>query len=673
MPSSTRSATLTFDQLRISPHNVRTNRADTKPTEAFARTIEAFGLIHPLRVHPMRGGKFMGVHVGRRRYETIGWLIEQGRIPADWPIDVTIREGASDAELLQESEVENRQRTDLRPYELFQGVAKAHRRGAAIAQIAMNIGEDEAEIARWLRLGNLVRPVFEALEAGVISVDQAKAFGATEDHALQSAAFEEILKMSEAQRTPAAIRGMLGIGDAELQRFLRLVGVPAYEAAGGQLERDLFTSDDPLDARVMDPQVLRALVDARLAQVRDELRVKTENRDLRFVPAPPRTEYGQDWSLSIKPTVGPSGGLELPEGDVVACVTIDRNGEIVSDFWWASRKAKADAERGDATVRTAALAGARPATRDAVADGSVTDTSNGDSNAAAANASVRVEDGLSQEALQIFRSLRRVTLRGALIDHVATQDRYALAGPALDWLVWSQLRLMLTDTRINQLGSGYIANQSSDPPVAQEHIRATEAWHRWTLALYELQQQSFLTDADLASAFLDYRCSPIRLKQLAIAVVTGIALERSLNGPEHRIAAHDALAAELGLDDAAAHELVPPTAAMLDLLPKGQRLAIAEPLVERASFAPWSRLKSTQLTKAVLEVVTGASKVVRASSAEAAAHWVHPLLRFDTDPTGPGEREAPLADDVQLDDVQHDGTPTPRSSTLASAASAVTA
>ncbi len=653
MPSSTRSATLTFDQLRISPHNVRTNRADTKPTEAFARTIEAFGLIHPLRVHPMRGGKWMGVHVGRRRYETIGWLIEQGRIPADWPIDVTIREGASDAELLQESEVENRQRTDLRPYELFQGVAKAHRRGATVAQIAMNIGEDEAEIARWLRLGNLVRPVFEALEAGVISVEQAKAFGATEDHALQSAAFEEILKMSEAQRTPVAIRGMLGIGDAELQRFLRLVGVPAYEAAGGRLECDLFTSDDPLDARVMDPPVLRALVDARLAQVCDELRVKTENRDLRFVPAPPRTEYGQDWSLSIKPTVRPSGGLELPEGDVVACVTIDRTGEIISDFWWASRKAKADAERGDATVRAAALAGARPAIRDTVADGSAIGTSTGDPDVAAANADagVRVEDGLSQEGLQIFRSLRRVALRGALVDHVATQDRYALAGPALDWLVWSQLRLMLTDTRINQLGSGYIANQSGDPPVAQEHIRATEAWHRWTLALYELQQQSFLTDADLASAFLDYRCSPIRLKQLAIAVVTGIALERSLNGPDHRIAAHDALAAELGLDDAAAHELVPPTAAMLDLLPKAQRLAIAEPLVERASFAPWSRLKSTQLTKAVLEVVTGASKVVRASCAEAAARWVHPLLRFDTNSSGQDEEEAPPANDVQ-----HGGT-----------------
>ena len=269
----------------------------------------------------------------------------------------------------------------------------------------------------------------------------------------------------------------------------------------------------------------------------------------------------------------------------------------------------------------------------------------------AANAAVREDEGLSQDGVQIFRSLRRMILRGRMVDQAQAQGPYDLTGPVLDWLVWSQLRLMITDKRISQVGSGYISNQSSDPEAARDHVRATEAWHRWNFARIELERQTFLTDPDLADAFRDYRTSSIRLKQLAIAIVTGLALERSLNTATYRVAAHDVLAAELGIDDAVAHELCEPTAAMIELLPKAQRLAIAEPLVEVASFASWSRLKSAELTRAVLEVVTGASRVVRSSMAEAAARWVHPLLCFEpgNDSGSDDEECSPSHDDAQFD------------------------
>ena len=72
-----------------------------------------------------------------------------------------------------------------------------------------------------------------------------------------------------------------------------------------------------------------------------------------------------------------------------------------------------------------------------------------------------------------------------------------------------------------------------------------------------------------------------------------------------------------------------PTAAMLDELPKAQRVGIAEPFVESATFASWSRLKSAEATREVLAVVTGTNPATRKAMAEAAATWVHPLLAFE--------------------------------------------
>lgn len=101
---------------------------------------------------------------------------------------------------------------------------------------------------------------------------------------------------------------------------------------------------------------------------------------------------------------------------------------------------------------------------------------------------------------------------------------------------------------------------------------------------------------------------------------------------------HDALAADLDLlEDERIREFWRPTAALLELLPKTERLAIAEPFVESASFAPWSRAKSAEVTKLVLEVVTGSSATVRASMADKAVRWVHPMLRFARIPNAPGD------------------------------------
>ncbi len=629
------SNTRTIDELCLSPFNVRTNAEDTSPNEAMEKSILAFGLIHALRVHPMRGstkGKW-GVHAGGRRYRAIKALIERGALPAEWPIDVVERHG-SDADLLAESVAENSLRRDLHDYERYAGVARSHKRGDSIEQIAAICGQKEITIKMWIRLGNLAKPVFEALERGEIDKDQAKAYAATEDHALQLAAFEQLQPRHDWDKTPAKIRAFLRIGDVELSRLLRFVGSDSYVAAGGRLELDLFSDAH----RIMDENKLRDLAHEQLAGVRDAVRVATQRAELRFVVEPPQASHGgPDRFLFVTPRVlsrdmlGDPERIELPDGDIVAHIRIAEGGEPEVTYWWESLKAKHGTKHARAEKVVNPMRAAVMADKSSALGGSVAYAAK-----PLVNAAIKQDAGLTEEGVEIFRSVRTFLLRGALLEDAADMTRAADA--ATDYLVWAQLRILLKGDMPHLIGLRGFTAGDRGPEGAREHIAAMEASRAWGHALYEVQQQSFFTGTDLGEAYLDYRASAPRLKRMAAAIVTGMALQRSLGADGYRIPLHDALAADLGLiDDDRIRAHWRPTAAMLDLLPKAERLAIAEPFVEAASFAPWSRAKSSDVTKFVLEVVTGKAATLRASMADAAARWVHPLLRF----TAPPEPDAP--------------------------------
>ncbi|WP_010185980.1 ParB/RepB/Spo0J family partition protein [Sphingomonas sp. PAMC 26605] len=632
--------TMTIGQLELSPFNVRTNAEDTSPNDAMEKSILAFGLIHALRVHPMKGRKNKwGVHAGGRRYRAIKALIGRGDLPGDWPIDVVIRE-ASDADLQAESAAENILRRELRSYEIFQGVAKSHRRGDSPEKIAAICGQEVITIRKWIRLGNLAKPVFNALEAGAITEEQAKAYAATEDHALQIDAFEHLHKLHDWDKAPAKIRAYLRVSDVETTRLLRFVGADAYTAAGGALELDLFSDGADERARIKHEDLLRQLAFDKLAGVQESTRQRTGRPDLRFVAQPPQASHGgPDLFLGVSAKVlsrdmlGNPDRLELPDGDIVAFIRIAEGGEPDVSYWWETSKAKYGSKKdrpgtSAATFppRSASLSAPGAAIGGMVAYGAKP----------LADAEIKQESGLTQEGIEIFRSIRTTILRGALIENA---EASAPGGDAAtDYLVWAQLRILVKGDMAHLVGVRGLTSAERGPDSARDHIGATEASRRFALALHELQQQSFLTCEDLAEAYLDYRASASHLKRMAAAVVTGMALQRSLGGSTYRLPIHDAVAADLDLlDDERIRTFWRPTGAMLDLLPKSDRLAIAEPFVETASFAPWSRQKSSEITTLVLQVVTGAAATVRASMADAAARWVHPLLRFAPIAPSPAE------------------------------------
>ncbi|WP_174293433.1 ParB/RepB/Spo0J family partition protein, partial [Sphingomonas bacterium] len=355
------STTLTIDQLRLSPLNVRTNQVDQAATSALEASIKSEGLLQSLSVHPMRGnGKMWGVFAGGRRYRSIRALVDRGELPKDFPIAVMVHE-APDAEIVARSLAENMLRRDLHTYEECAAVARENKLGHSPEQIAARHGQELVWARRLIRLGNLAQPVFDAFAAGRISDDQARAFGATEDHALQLQAFEALINLPEHARKPQAIHAWLRIDDAEEAKLLRFVGGDPYRDAGGAYELDLFA--DGLDdrGRVTNPPLLRRLADAKVDALRAEARVRVSRPDLRFVSAPPHGAYGgPDYTLAITPE-GDDGNVTLPDGDVVACIQITPDGEAETSFWWASRKAMEDATKPARAARPERARGASPA------------------------------------------------------------------------------------------------------------------------------------------------------------------------------------------------------------------------------------------------------------------------------------------------------------------------
>lgn len=627
------SSYLLIGQLALSPFNVRANQADATATAALEASILADGLLHALQVHPLHDtakpgtDPLWGVFAGGRRLRSIQNLISRGALPADYLVRVDIHAGYSDGQLIEKSLAENMLRRDLRDYELCAGIRRAFDKGERIESIAQALGQEPATVKRWLRIGQLAAPIFDALKAEQISLDQARAYGAIEDEQLQRAAFDHFQPLQPWEKTPERIRAWLKVGDRELDRLLRFVGEQAYRDAGGAYALDLFADDAAQRGRVTDEQLVRRMAEEKLAGTRADLRRRV-GRDVRFVPKPPQNDFDvADFSLHIDAKRGEDDdSIVLPDGDVVGCLTIGEAGEPEVSWWWASRAAKYGNQNAAIRVVSSASSGVNLA---ALSDGAALLHARSPA-ALEANAAIREEEGLAAETVEIMKSMRRAIMRAALVDE-ATEQSGAIGR---DYFIWSQLRALL-DIGLPPLSLGIVALHGLDagPEGGREFVAAMPAAQRWGLALSSLTQRPFMSNPDLPAAFRAYMIEPEDVKDLAGAVLAGLTLRRSLAAPGYDLPIHDELAAFLDLHDAARiRSYWTPSEALLDRIPVKQRLAIAEPYVERAAFAPWSRMKSANLTRMVLDVVTGTAAGMRDAMRDRAASWVHPLLAFGASP-----------------------------------------
>ena len=183
------------------PFQTRTTFDADKLTE-LAQSIAATGVIQPILVRPLPGGRFQLVN-GERR------LLASKQAGKE-TIPANIRT-VSDEQAMEMTIVENLQRADLNPIEQ----ARAFQRLSADfkmtqEQMATRTGKDRASIGNFLRLLKLPESVQQKVEAGELSFGHARTLLSLSTPEQITAATQKVLALAMSVRqTETYVQGLL--------------------------------------------------------------------------------------------------------------------------------------------------------------------------------------------------------------------------------------------------------------------------------------------------------------------------------------------------------------------------------------------------------------------------------------------------------------------------------
>ncbi|NVD69573.1 ParB/RepB/Spo0J family partition protein [Duganella sp. BJB1802] len=265
----TRHATLrhaTHAQLVRSPRNARRKPRDVRELKALLRSQ---GLLQNLVCYEERRDDvptgLLAVAAGDSRWQALGELIAEGDLPADYDIPCLM---VTEAEAVMVSLAENLGREPMHAADVFDGMRLLAAEGRSVAEIALAFGVEQIAVRRQLKLANVAPRLFALFRADQASYEQMAALAVSDDHAAQQQVWDSLPQWN---RPPGQIRRLLTAQQLNVRtdRVARLVGVKAYEAAGGVVERDLFSSDG--DGYLADVALLESLARARLERVARKL------------------------------------------------------------------------------------------------------------------------------------------------------------------------------------------------------------------------------------------------------------------------------------------------------------------------------------------------------------------------------------------------------------------
>ncbi len=267
--------TVPLNKLVLSPRNVRKTYAAAE-IEELAASIAApgRGLIQNLSVSEQRDAQgtptgLWEVVAGGRWFWALMWLVERKRLAAGAAIPCR---RIDDENALDASLAENEDRKALHPADAYEAFTELHQdgRGLGIEEIAARFGVTAHTVRQRLRLGTVSPAIMAAYREGKLTLDHVMAFTVTEDRDAQERAFAEL---PEWQLTPHAIRRVLTQANVPAHDpRARLVGLDAYQAAGGRVQCDLFTEDD--GGWLTDVALLERLVGERIQAAADQVRAE---------------------------------------------------------------------------------------------------------------------------------------------------------------------------------------------------------------------------------------------------------------------------------------------------------------------------------------------------------------------------------------------------------------
>ncbi len=201
LPADGRAFEIAVDRIERNPYQTRAH-FDAKLLEELTESIRAIGVIQPVLVRALEGGRYQLV-AGERR-----WIASQRAGRATIPAVVA---ALSDTQAMEATIVENLQRADLNPMEQARAFDRLGREfHLTQEQMAVRTGKDRATISNFLRLLRLPPDLQGAVEIGNLTFGHARALLALEGPEQMMRAAQKVTALSMSVRqTESFIKGIL--------------------------------------------------------------------------------------------------------------------------------------------------------------------------------------------------------------------------------------------------------------------------------------------------------------------------------------------------------------------------------------------------------------------------------------------------------------------------------
>ncbi|MFN3946272.1 MAG: ParB N-terminal domain-containing protein [Allosphingosinicella sp.] len=640
-----------LSKLRPSPRNVR-RASDEAADFQLKADIEARGLLQNLVVAPAKKSRgTFTVEAGGRRLRALLALVDEAKLEASHEICCLVLDGGPAA--AQEAGLaENFQRLAMNPADECLAFQQLIEQGSDVEGIARRFGLTVRFVEGRLRLASLAPIVFEALGAGAITLDVAKAYAATPDQERQAFVFEQVRRSYMAQHPDSIRRMMTQAKVSASDRRAKFVGEEDYVAAGGRIERDLFSDQD--GARWLDIALLERLATEKLEAVATETAASS---GLAFVRPTLESWAGYDVTRGLQRVQLQSPPLldeESAEVEALEAETEELISQLESEETAAEAREAAEARVREIGARIEAITDKPPVIPDDLKPRIGTFLLLDEGGQPRLDTSYYVEpsdepeeldesggpdaggDGQEMPAIVAEPAIRPVPLSQALADELAIQRRDILAvhvaadpGLALDLAIF-----LMIDREAGyssgKSGSSLVALPPHDPVFGFKTPDAAATRARGEAA--EALDRSWSAADTRAGRFDAFRALPDEARAAWLGHAVARTLEASLNLPGGRTCPfHDHLGRLLGID--VAKWWRPTGANFFDRVPKRVTLAVLEEIGGAVFACGYSKSKKVELSETAERIFAG--HVAPADVKERALTWVPEAMRFAAAPEAP--------------------------------------
>lgn len=643
-----------LNKLVQSPRNVR-RCSDVAADAELKASIAAHGLLQNLVVRPAAKGKFE-VDAGERRRRAMLALADAKALPRDHEVTCLVLGDTAEA-AIETSLAENFHRLAMNPADEALAFASLIESGTSVEEVARRFGLTLRFVEGRLRLATLAPVVFEALAAGEITLDMAKAYGATSDQEIQARVFAQIGQGYYAP-TPDSVRRMVLSGTVRgSDPRARLVGREAYLEAGGRIERELFDDED--SESWADVALLEALATAKMDEHATALAAE---QGVAWVRPTLDTYVGHaaiEGLVRLPAEPAPLSEPELARLDALD-TAYDENAAILededsADDAIAGAEAAIEAiERETQEIRNRPPVLPDERKREAVMI--LTLSRDGTPTLQPMFYGERQTETLGDgDELEIVTAdgagtPRRAALSKRLVDELAMQRRDVLAlhvasdpALALDFMVFA-----LADADAIDCGSRAATTIRGGVPAGPiVGFEAKDAAATASLAEFKAGlDESWRAGEDTAERFKRFRALSDEARATWLGYVVGRTLEASLDiAGERRIPLHDHLGRSIGIDIA---QWWRPTAAnYFDRVPKATILEALGEVGGHELSSRFASVKKADLAASAERVFAG-TYITDADVRERALAWAPAVMRFGC---------APELEDAVTNDVAHASEP----------------